>query len=53
MAVVKRIPETALWTSFPEANRNMVLGLLNMLLERLAVSGGAAEGADDEPGTAG
>jgi len=37
MAVVKKIPETALWASFPEANRNEVLGLLSMLLERLAV----------------
>jgi len=52
MAVVKRIPETALWSSFPEANRNEVLGLLSMLLERLAVAAGSPEGAGDEPGTA-
>lgn len=52
MAVVKRIPETALWPSFPEANRNTVLGLLSVLLERLAAAAGAAEGAGDEPGTA-
>ena len=46
MAVVKGIPETALWASFPEANRNDVLGLLSMLLERLAVRpGGRRKGA--------
>ena len=37
-----------LWTSFPEANRKEVLGLLSMFLERLAVS----EGAGDEHSTA-
>ena len=52
MAVVKGIPEAALWASFPEANRNDVLGLLSMLLERLAVAAGAAEGGGDEHGTA-
>jgi hypothetical protein len=26
MAVTKKIPETVLWASFPEANRNEVLG---------------------------
>jgi hypothetical protein len=51
MAVVK-IPEEALWTSFPEANRNEVLGLLGMLLERLAAEAGAAEGAGGEHGSA-
>src|SRR5258708_39894406 len=30
--------------SFPEANRSDVLGILSMLLERLAVSAGPAEG---------
>ena len=50
--VAKEIPEAALWASFPEANRNDVLGLLGMLLERLAVAAGAAEGAGDEHGTA-
>ncbi len=51
MAAVKKIPETALWASFPEANRNDVLGLLSMLLERLAVSAGqAAEGTGGEHG---
>jgi hypothetical protein len=50
--VVVEIPETALWSSFPEANRDEILGLLSMLLERLAASAGAAEGAGDEPGTA-
>ena len=41
-----------LWTLFPEANRNEVLGLLCMLLERRAVSAGASEGAGDEHGSA-
>jgi hypothetical protein len=42
-----------LWTSFPEANRNDVLGMLSMFLERLAVSAGAAEeGAGGEHGAA-
>jgi len=52
MAVAKGIPETVLWTSFPEASRNEVLGLLSMLLERLAVAAGAAEGAGGEHGSA-
>ena len=51
MAVTKKIPETALWASFPEVNRNEVLGLLSMLLERLAAAA-ASEGAGDEHGTA-
>ena len=51
MAVVKGIPETVLWASFSEASRNEVLGLLSMLLERLAAAG-ASEGAGDEHGTA-
>jgi hypothetical protein len=46
--VAKEIPEAALWASFPEASRSEVLGLLNMVLERLA----AAEGAGGEHGTA-
>ena len=37
MAALKGIPARELWRSFPEANRNDVLGLLSMLLERLAV----------------
>ena len=37
MAALKKGPATELWTSFPETNRNDVLGLLGMLLERLAV----------------
>jgi hypothetical protein len=45
--------ERDLWTSFPEANRNGVLGMLGMLLERLAVSAGAAaEGVGGEHGAA-
>jgi hypothetical protein len=46
---VKKIPETALWASFPKASRDEVLGLLSMLLERLAA--GASEGAGGEHGT--
>jgi hypothetical protein len=52
MAALTRVSERALWASFPEANRNDVLGLLSMLLERLAVAAGASEGAGDEHGTA-
>ena len=41
-----KVLETELWTSFPEATRDDILGLLSMLLERLAVSPMlAAEGA--------
>jgi hypothetical protein len=51
MMALTKVPETELWTSFPEATRNDVLGLLSMLLERLAVSAGlAAEGAGGEHG---
>ena len=39
-----------LWGSFPEATRNDILGLLSMLLERLAVSAGLAEGTGGEHG---
>lgn len=48
--MAKEIPAAALWASFPEANRNEVLGLLSMVLERLAA--GAAEGVGGEHGTA-
>ncbi len=34
------VPDGELWRSFPEANRNEVLGLLGMFLERWAVSRG-------------
>lgn len=44
--------ERELWTSFPAASRNEVLTMLSMLLERLAVSAGTAEGAGDEHGSA-
>jgi hypothetical protein len=37
MAALTRVRERALWTLFPEANRDDVLRLLSMLLERLAV----------------
>jgi hypothetical protein len=47
MTALTKVPETELWTSFPEATRNDVLGLLSMLLERMAVLP-AAEGAGGE-----
>ena len=49
--VAKEIPAAALWASFPEVNRNEVLGLLSMLLERSA--GSAAEGTGGEHGADG
>ena len=49
MTALMKVPETELWTSFPEATRNDILGLLTMLLERLAVSARlAAEGTGGE-----
>ena len=49
MTALTKVPETELWTSFPEATRSDVLGLLSMLLERLAVSPrSAAEGTGGE-----
>jgi hypothetical protein len=54
MTALTKVPETELWTSFPEVTRNEVLGLLSMLLERWAVSAGlAAEGAGGEHDAAG
>ena len=51
MAALTKVSVRELWTSFPEANRNDVLGLLGMLLERWAVSAGlAAEGTGGEHG---
>jgi hypothetical protein len=51
MAALTKVPEGELWTSFPEATRNDILGLLCTLLERLAVSPGlAAEGTGGEHG---
>ena len=38
MTALTTVPEAELWRSFPEATRNDILGLLSMLLERLAVS---------------
>ena len=49
MAALSRFPETELWTSFPEANRDEVLALLSMLLERSAAEP-AAEGTGGEHG---
>ena len=49
MTALMKVPETELWTSFPEATRNDILGLLSVLLERLAVSPRpAAEGTGGE-----
>jgi hypothetical protein len=49
MTAVTTVSEGELWRSFPEVTRNDILGLLGMLLERLAVSPGlAAEGAGGE-----
>jgi hypothetical protein len=54
MTALMRVPEGELWTSFPEANRDDILGLLSMLLERLAVSAGpVAEGTGGEHDAAG
>ena len=54
MTALTKVPEMELWTSFPEATRNDILGLLSMLLERWAVSAGlAAEGTGGEHGAAG
>jgi len=53
MAALTRVPEGALWVSFPEANRNDVLRLLSMLLERSAVlAEPAAERSGGEHGAA-
>ena len=49
MAGLSRFPEAELWTSFPEANRDEVLRLLGMLLERSA-AGPRAEGPGGEHG---
>ena len=49
MTALTSVPDGELWRSFPEATRNDILGLLSMLLERLAVSPmPAAEGAGGE-----
>jgi hypothetical protein len=50
MAALTRVPERALWALFPEANRDDVLRLLSMLLERLAAPAAptAVEGAGGE-----
>ena len=54
MTALMKVPETELWTLFPEATRNDVLRLLGMLLERRADSAGpAAEGTGGEHGAAG
>jgi len=49
MMALTSVPDEKLWGSFPEATRNDILGLLSMLLERLAVLPmPAAEGAGGE-----
>jgi hypothetical protein len=49
MTALTSVPDGELWGSFPEATRNDTLGLLSMLLERLAVLPmPAAEGAGGE-----
>jgi len=54
MVAVTSVPDGELWRSFPEANRDDILGLLSMLLERWVVSAGlAAEGTGGEHGAAG
>ena len=46
MTALMRVSDKELWTSFPEANRNDILELLVMLLERLAVPAGPAAERD-------
>jgi hypothetical protein len=54
MTALTSVPDGELWTSFPEATRNDILGLLSMLLERWPVSAGlAAEATGGEHGAAG
>ena len=49
MVALTSVRDGELWGSFPEATRNDILGLLSMLLERLAVLPmPAAEGAGGE-----
>jgi hypothetical protein len=42
MMALTKVPETDLWTLFPEATRDDVLRLLGMLLERLTDPAGPA-----------
>ena len=52
--VVTSVPDGELWRSFPEAVRSDIVGLLGVLLERVAVSAGlAAEGTGGEDGAGG
>ena len=48
MVALTSVPDGELWRSFPEATRDDILGLLGVLLERLAVSPMPAEGAGGE-----
>jgi hypothetical protein len=52
MTALTSVSDRTLWASFPEANRDDVLRLLSVLLERLAVPAAAAEGAGGERGAA-
>ena len=54
MTAVTTVSEGELWMSFPEVTRNDILGLLCMLLERMAVSAGpVAEEIGGEHGAGG
>ena len=54
MVALTSVPDGELWRSFPESNRNDILGLLGMLLERQAVLAGlAADRAGGEHDAAG
>jgi hypothetical protein len=54
MVALTNVPDGELRRSFPEADRNDILGLLGMLLERLAVSAVlAADGTGGEHGAGG
>ena len=54
MTALPRVSEGEVWTSFPEVTRYDVLGLLGMLLGRLAVSPmPATEGIGGERGAGG
>ena len=51
MVALTSVRDGELWRSFPEVTRSDILGLLSMLLERLAVLAGlAAEGTGGEHG---
>jgi hypothetical protein len=54
MVALTSVPDGELWRSFPEADRNDIVGVLGMLLERWAVPAGlAAERGGGERGAGG